>query len=296
MMDKKSIAITGASGFLGKVLLEKLLAQGYKITVLDSKGSTFPKGVKIIRGNLLNGKGYEEFAQDCEIVIHLAGQVEQGNSTMYQGNVITTRNLLRVLTKKSVRKIIFASSIAVYGSSKVKIFKESDTCRPDTSYGKSKLKAERLIEEWSKKNGKNYVILRFFSLYGYENRKGFVYKLFRNLFDSSSVTITGDGSQERDLVWVDDAADAIILAVTKNVFGIYNVGTGKNYSLLKIISLMEKIAGIKCNIKFVGSDKEKATNIYYQSEKIRKIGWKPKILPEKGLVMLYNTVIKPFTS
>ena len=61
MVDKKSIAITGASGFLGKVLLEKLLAQGYKITVLDSKGSTFPKGVKIIRGNLLNGKGYEAY-------------------------------------------------------------------------------------------------------------------------------------------------------------------------------------------------------------------------------------------
>lgn len=296
MSRHKNIAVTGASGFLGRVVLRKLIQKGYRVTVLDSSGSTYPDGVQVVSGNLFKKTDYTKLTTNSTILIHLAGQIEQGKTTMTQGNTETTRNLLSSLSKSPVRKIIFASTVAVYGSSKTKIYDENDNCRPDTEYGKSKLKAERLIEEWSKKSGKDYVILRFFSLYGYENRKGFVYKLFRNFFDSSSVTITGDGSQERDLVWVEDAADAILLSVIKNVEGIYNVGTGKNYSLLKIISLMEKIAGMKCNIKFVSGDKEKVANIYYRSEKIRKAGWRPKILPEKGLVLLYNTVIKPLAS
>ncbi len=296
MFYHKNIAVTGASGFLGRVVLRKLIQKGYRVTVLDSSGSTYPEGVQVVSGNLFKKTDYSKLTANSTVLIHLAGQIEQGKTTMLQGNTDTTRNLLRSLSKSPIKKIIFASSVAVYGSSQTKIFDESATCKPDTEYGKSKLRAEKLIVNWSSRNDKKYAILRFFSLYGYENRKGFVYKLFMHLFDSSEVLITGDGKQERDLVWVEDAADAIILALKRNVSGVYNIGTGKNYSLLRIIDLMEKIANKKCHIKFVMGDKEKVANIYYRSEKIRKAGWRPKILPEKGLILLFNEVFKPMSS
>lgn len=293
MSETKTIAITGASGFLGKVVLEKLITNGYRITVLDSKGSSYPKGLKIVRGNLLSKSGYEKFADGADILIHLAGQVESGKTTMYQGNVVTTKNLLSKISKNAVKKIIFASSVAVYGGSQRKIFKEEDVCIPDTEYGKSKLKAEKVIEDWSLKTKRNYATLRFFSLYGYTNRKGFIYRFCRSFLNSTSIMITGDGKQERDLVWVDDAAEAILQAVKSDMQGIYNVGTGKNYSLLKIIALLEKIAGKKCDIKFIKNDEEKVKNIHFSSEKIHKVvNWKPKILPEKGLRLLYDHLLK----
>ncbi len=296
MSGNNNIAVTGASGFLGTVVLRKLIKKGYTVTVLDSSGSTYPEGVIVVPGNLFKKTGYSQLTANSKVLIHLAGQVEQGKTTMLQGNTETTRNLLHSLSKSPIKKIIFASTIAVYGNSPTKIFDENDVCVPDTEYGKSKFKAEKLIVNWSTKGKKKYAILRFFSLYGYENRKGFVYKLFRRLFDSSEVIITGDGKQERDLVWVEDAADAILLALRKDFFGVYNIGTGKNYTLLKIIDLMEKIADKKCRIKFVRGDKEKVANIYYRSEKIRKAGWRPKILPEKGLILLFNKVFKPLSS
>lgn len=292
MSRSKHIAVTGASGFLGTVVLRKLLKKGYTVTVLDSRGSSYPKGVLVVPGNLLKKSDYSKLTANSTVLIHLAGQIEEGKTSMMQGNTETTRNLLSSLSKSPIKKIIFASTVAVYGNSQTKIFDESDVCVPDTEYGKSKFKAEKLIVNWSTKGEKEYAILRFFSLYGYENRKGFVYKLFRNLFDSSTITITGDGMQERDLVWVEDAADAILLALKKNVLGVYNIGTGKNYSLLKILDLMEKIADKKCVIKFVRSDKKKVVSINYRTVKIRKAGWRPKILPEKGLALLYNSVIK----
>lgn len=296
MIRKRKIVITGASGFIGSNLVPLLLKKHYQITVLDQRGASYPKSVKVVHGNLLTGEGLDEFLEGSDILIHLAGQVLPGVTTMEEGNTKTTRNLVLKAEQYKVKKIIFASSVAVYGNSKTKIFKETDKCNPDTDYGLSKFKAEKIVEKWGKKKGSQYAILRFFSLYGYGNKKGLIYNLCTDFINTGSVIINGDGTQERDLVWVDDAVDTITLACETDFKGTYNIGTGINYSLLELISILEKVSGKKCNIIFKKKDNNKVGSIFYSSKKISKeTGWKPQMTAVEGVGLVYKYILNAKT-
>jgi UDP-glucose 4-epimerase len=286
------IAITGASGFIGRNLLHHLAGNNCSITVLDFDAASYPKSVKVVKGNLLTKEGLDEFLEETDVLIHLAGQVLQGNISMDKGNAKTTENLILKASKYSVKKIIFSSTIAVYGSSDEKIFKESDNCLPDTEYGLSKLKAEKIIEEWGKKIGNQYTILRFFSVYGQNNKKGVVYDLCSDFINKGMITVYGNGKQKRDLVFVEDVAKVLSLAVERNLEGIYNVGTGKSYSILDLISILEKISGKKCKILFRKQDKSKVNKISYSVEKIEKEArWLPEMMVEEGIKLVYKSLV-----
>ncbi|HKC04595.1 MAG TPA: NAD(P)-dependent oxidoreductase [Patescibacteria group bacterium] len=269
MPKYQKISITGASGFVGRNLVDHLASSNFLITVLDLNGASYPKSVKVVKGNLLTKEGLDEFLQGSDILIHLAGQVLSGNTSMDEGNVYATKNLIMEASKRTVKKIIFSSSIAVYGSSDKKFFKESDKCHPDTKYGMSKLRAERIIEKWGKKDGNQYTILRFFSLYGSGNKKGVVYDLCSDVFNKGVITVYGDGKQKRDLVFVEDAVKILSLAIKENLEGIYNIGTGKSFSVLDLISILEKISDKKSRIVFKKQDKRKVNEIFYSVEKIK---------------------------
>lgn len=297
MPKYQKISITGASGFVGRNLLHHLASSNFLITVLDLNGASYPKSVKVVRGNLLTKEGLDEFLEGCEILIHLAGQVLPGNISMDKANVYTTKNLIIEASKHTVKKIIFSSTVAVYGSSDKKFFKESDQCHPDTEYGMSKLKAEKIIEEWGKKDGNQYTILRFFSLYGSGNKKGVIYDLCSGLFNKGVITVYGDGKQKRDLVFVEDVAKVLSLAIKKNMDGIYNVGTGKSFSILDLISILEKISGKKCRVVFKKQPKRNAGEIFYSVERLkRETGWLPKTMIEEGIELVYKSLINPILS
>ncbi|MEK7550473.1 MAG: NAD(P)-dependent oxidoreductase [Patescibacteria group bacterium] len=292
MPKYQKISITGASGFVGRSLLHYLARSSFLITVLDFNGASYPKSVKVVKGNLLTKEGLDEFLEGCEILIHLAGQVLSGNTRMDKGNVDTTRNLIMEASKHTVKKIIFSSTVAVYGSSNKKLFKESDKCHPDTEYGMSKFKAEKIIEEWGKKDGNQYTILRFFSLYGSGNKKGVIYELCSDLFNKGIVTVYGDGKQKRDLVFVEDVAKILSLSIRKNLYGIYNVGTGKSFSILDIISILEKISSKKYKIVFKKQKKDKVKEIFYSVEKIKKeANWLPETTVEEGIKLVYKSLV-----
>lgn len=292
MPKYRRISITGASGFVGKNLLHHLVNSNFSITVLDFNGDSYPKSVKVVKGNLLTKEGLDEFLEGSEVLIHLAGQVLPGNTSMDKGNVDTTKNLIVEASKHTVKKIIFSSTIAVYGSSDKKLFKESDRCHPNTEYGLSKLKAERIIEEWGKKDGNKYTILRFFSLYGPDNKKGVVYNLCNDLLNKGVITIYGNGKQKRDLVFVEDAVKVLSLAVKQNLEGVYNIGTGKSFSILDLISILEKISGKKCKVAFKKKDKRKVNEIFYSVEKIKKeTRWLPKTMIEEGMKLVYKFLV-----
>lgn len=286
------IAITGASGFIGRNLLHRLTRNNCSVTVLDFDAASYSRSIKVVKGNLLTKEGLDEFLEGSEVLFHLAGQVLPGNTNMDIGNFETTKNLISQASKHTVKKIIFSSSVAVYGSSDKKIFKESDNCLPDTEYGLSKLKAEKIIEEWGKKIGNQYTILRFFSLYGHNNKKGIVYDLCSDFINKGMITVYGDGKQKRDLVFVEDVTKVLSLAVERNLEGIYNVGTGKSYSILDLISILEKISGKKCKILFKKQDKSKVNRISYSVEKIEKeVRWLPEMMVEEGIKLVYRYLV-----
>lgn len=291
----QKVAITGASGFIGKYLFNSLLRNNFEISVLDSSGFSYPDKVNVVKGNLFSTEGIDKFLEGSEVLIHLAGQVLPGSTTMDEGNFVTTKNLISKVNNCEIQKIIFTSTVAVYGSSHRKVFRESDICNPVTEYGLSKLKAERLIEDWGNTTGNQYVILRPFSVYGPGNNKGLIYNLCNDFINKGVVTVYGNGQQKRDLVYVEDAVKALIFALEPNLSEIYNIGTGKNYSVLDIISILEKVAGRKCKVVFRKQDLNKTTNTFYSVEKIKKeTGWIPEVLVEEGLRKVYQSLLNSF--
>ena len=294
MLQNQKIAITGASGFLGRNLLHHLGKNNYQLTVLDRGKADFSKAIRIVKGNLLTGEGIDEFLSGSGVLIHLAGQVSPDSTSMGEGNIRTTENLVSKVRKHQVKRIIFSSTVAVYGSSSnEKLFKESDICNPDTEYGLSKFKAEEIIKKLCKEIGIQYTMLRFSSLYGPGNNKGLVYNLCTDLTNKGMITVYGDGRQKRDLVWGDDAARVLLVALEQNLKGVYNIGAGNNYSILDIISILEKVSGRKSRIVFKKPDTSKMSNIFYSIEKIKKeTGWMPKMTIEEGLKLVYKSLLK----
>jgi len=293
MSDKTNIALTGASGFIGKSLLKRLLDNNFHVTVLDYGGHVYPKSVEVVRGNLLTMEGLDDFLKGKDILIHLAGQVLPEGVSMEEGNALATKNLVEKAEIYKIQKIIFSSTIAVYGSSVEKVFKETDKCIPDTEYGKSKLKAEVTIKKWAEATGGKYAILRFFSLYGTESIKGFVYDFCQSIIEKREIFLYGSGEQKRDLVWVEDAVTSIFLSLERNISGIYNIGSGKNYSLLEVISILKKVSGKNVTVIHKSVDSGKVGNILYSVEKMKKVfGWVPEMETEKGVGLVYKSLVR----
>lgn len=287
------VAVTGASGFIGQILLSKLIKNGYEVNVLDAEDATYLKSVKVFKGNLLIGNGIDKFLEGSSILIHLAGQVLPGITSMEDGNVKTTKNLISKATGTTIKKIIFSSSVSVYGDSKGTVFKETDVCNPNTQYGQSKHSAEKIIIDWSEKTGGQSVILRFFSIYGPENKKGVIFNLCKDFIEKRKVVVFGNGHQRRDLVHVDDAAELLELYVKKDLDGIYNVGSGKYYSILDIISILEEISGKKCEVDFKKAESEKVDEIFYSIDKLKNdLDWTPKIDIKEGLRSVYTHILR----
>lgn len=287
------VAVTGASGFIGNHLLSNLITRGYHLVVLDFDKHEYPDGVEVVKGNLLTGEGLTDFLKDVDVVIHLAGQVLPGKTTMDEGNVKTTANLINACKAVKIKKFIFASSVAVYGNSHGKVFKEINICNPDTEYGESKLGAEKIIREWSKETGTIATIFRFFSIYGPGNTKGVIYNLCRDFIDRGQVTIFGNGEQKRDLVFVSDVSELISRALADNFDGIYNVGTGSYYSISDLVSILEKVAGEKCRVIFKEEEKSKVGEIIYSVDKLKNdFGWLPDTDIESGVRDVFEYVKK----
>ncbi len=285
------VAITGASGFIGSHLLSRLITEKHQLVVLDFDGHNYPDGIKVVRGNLLNGEGLDNFLDGVDVVIHLAGQVLSGKTSMEEGNIKTTANLISACRSAKIKKFIFASTIAVYGDSNGKMFRETDTCHPDTEYGESKFEAEIMIRKWSKEDGGVATIFRFFSIYGPGNTKGVIYNLCHDFIKSGGVTIYGDGKQKRDLVFVDDVSELIKRSLEGNFDGIYNVGTGKYYSILDLVSILEKISGRKCEIDFQNSDESKVGEVIYSVEKLKsEFGWLPATDIKSGIKKVFEHI------
>lgn len=273
------VAVTGASGFVGRNFLSRLVKGDFEI--------------KVFRGDLLTGKGVDKFLEGSKILIHLAGQVLPGKTSMEEGNVMTTENLVSRVKGTTVNKIIFSSSVAVYGDSNGKVFKETDKCTPNTEYGRSKLAAEKIISNWSKETGGKSVIFRFFSIYGQGNRKGVVFNLCNDFIKKGKITVFGDGRQRRDLVYVDDVANLLELSVIGDPDGIYNVGSGENYSILDLISILEEISGKKCKAYFEKAESEKVDEILYSIDKLKNdFGWTSKIDIKEGMKRVYENLLR----
>lgn len=195
-----------------------------------------------------------------------------------------------------IKKIISFGSQAEYGTN-IKFPNENSPAKPKTFYGKMKLKKLKLLSKYCKKNKINFIWFRIFSSYGIKEKYNWLIPyLVKNLLLKNTVSITA-GEQVCDYIYIDDLISAIILSIkNKKMKGVYNLGSSKGIKIKTIVKLILKILKIKKfdKIKFKRNRKKYIPELVANTNKIKKLGWYPKISIEKGLkkVIKYEAKLK----
>ena len=240
--------ITGATGTLGPVLIRRLVTQGYQVRVFNRRlppMGTFSETVRVFLGEITDTRTLRSAMDGTDVVFHLAAKLHIDNPTSellgeYERvNVEGTRCVVETAQIVGVQRLVFFSTIAVYGNSNDQILTEDSPAKPDTFYAKTKLAAERIVLDAKRTDGQSLgAVLRFAAIYG-PRIKGNYQRLVHALAHGRFIPI-GDGNNRRTLIYDRDVARAAVLAVEHPdaAGSIYNVSDGGFHTLSEIISTM----------------------------------------------------------
>ncbi len=296
------VLVTGGAGFIGKHLVRSLLEKGNSVTIFDnfsnsakdSLSSLVDMGAKIIEGDITKSGDIQNATKNQDVVIHLAAKISVPESISNPAetffvNVDGTKNVLAACEKNHVKKLIAASSAAVYGegSPDVKLTEESRT-EPISPYGQSKVQMEQVIKE-SKRNV-CCIILRFFNIYGIGQSSeyaGVITKFMEGIMQKRPLEIFGDGRQTRDFISIHDVVKAFECAL-KSENGTFNIASGKSLSINELAKIMFDVFG-KVEIKHLEKQKGDIQNsVVDVSLAESELGFTAKRLLKEELTNIYH--------
>ena len=291
------ILITGVAGFIGSNLADLLIKNNFDVVGIDNLSygvsEQIPKGVVFHQEDIRDKKIHNLFSE-VEYVFHLAAKnsiIDCENDPIETSdiNVNGTINVFNAALKKNVKKVIYAESSAVYEGSKNLPSKESDVS-PNSVYAKSKMATNRIANKYSQSKGLVTTGLRYFNVYGpkqdYRRTIPPVFSAFIiNLLKGKQPTIFGDGSKKRDFIYVDDVNDFHLMCIENNDTNneVFNIGSGKNYSIKYIYEEIKKILQSDINPIFGKNLDFEAQENLANIDKANSIGWTPKIDLNTGL-------------
>ena len=272
---KEVALITGAAGFIGSHLAERLAQSGYRVIGLDNFDDYYSRKIKW--GNVRTLQAMEDFQLEqgdirdtnlltrifsensISVIAHLAARAGVRPSLeqplLYQDvNIGGTVNLLETSRAYGTRQFIFASSSSVYGlNGKAPFSEEANTDSPVSPYAASKASAELFCRAYSHLYGLPVVVLRLFTVYGPRQRPEMAIHRFVRMVDrGEEVTLFGDGTTSRDYTYIDDIIDGFeaTLALRGETFQVFNLGGGRDISLSYLIKLIEETLGKKARIRY----------------------------------------------
>jgi len=244
--------VTGAAGFIGSHLADRLLRDGHQVVVVDDESTgrrrNVPAAARYRKCDVTCLADLEPpFAEGLDVVLHVAGQVSlirsfADPSLDLQTNVLGTINVLRLCLKYRVARLLYASSMTVYGDTAVLPTSEDIHCRPVSYYGITKYAAERYVHATAQRAdldfGFQVTSFRMYNVYGPRQAldnpyQGVLGIFLGNLLRDEPLTIFGDGEQSRDFVYIDDVVDAWVAAIEKPAaYGqVLNLGSGCRMSI-----------------------------------------------------------------
>ncbi len=230
----KKILITGGSGFIGSHLVDLLLKQKYKITVLDLVKPK-KKNIIFIKGTALNYQLIKKITKNVDYVFHLSGvsdinKVKKIPALTIENNILSSTYLLDACRINSVKRIFFASSIYAHGDS-------------GNLYTTSKIATEKIIENYNLLFGLKYTILRYATAYGENNRGVDVVSIFtKKALTNSNIYIYGNGKQTRDFIHAKDIAAGSVKSIDKKYENkVLTVGTNRRTSISKLANIILNI-------------------------------------------------------
>ena len=269
MTSPESVLVTGAAGFIGSTLTDRLLAEGRQVIALDSFDPFYPKKqkeqniqlalksphFKLINGDIRDAKLVRSILSKYKIdgVVHLAAlagvRPSLKNPAAYVDvNINGTTVLLQECAAAEISRIVFASSSSVYGERSEGPFKETDRVeRPISPYAATKRGGELIAHTFHPAYGISITCARIFTAYGPRQRPDLAIRKFSEMMlKGEAIPIYGDGSNLRDFTFVDDLVEGLVRALNKDLgFSILNFGAGRMVSVLEVIEILEKELQIK---------------------------------------------------
>ncbi|MEO8736276.1 MAG: NAD-dependent epimerase/dehydratase family protein [Edaphobacter sp.] len=253
--------VTGGAGFIGSHLVAHLLRHGMEVTVLDDlstgRASRIPAGARFVEGSILDLEKTSEAMDGAEVLFHLAARVAIRSSYSFvvedaQTNLVGTAAVLHAAaTKRTIRRVILASSMAVYADSFAKLpVREDHPTLPLSPYGVSKLAAEQLTHIYSAQAGMESAVLRLFNTFGpgqtLSPYVGVLTIFVNQLIRGEQSTIFGDGLQTRDFVHVLDVVQGFYRAMSSTTSGeTFNIGSGQATTLDWLYRSVTEVMQIK---------------------------------------------------
>ena len=277
--------VTGGAGFIGHHLVKRLLADGHEVTVIDNLSTGLFENIADLDCRFveayIESVNYEVLNIEHDVLFHLAAPVSVEESLRDPGKyyseiALASNSLIEWSINQGCKTIVIASTAAVYGASEDIPFGEDSPLKPMSPYAKAKLMTEHVLEDHLQVSEINGTALRFFNVYGEGQRDEGGYlsavPIFLNQYESfKPITVTGDGQQTRDWVYVGDVVEACILAAQKaEGFNVYNVGSGQETS---VMDLAEAFGGEITHITERNEPKCSQANI---TNIVRDLEWTPK--------------------
>lgn len=305
MQSYSRVLVTGGAGFIGSHTVDRLLAEGLEVVILDDLRSgrleninqhVKKRGFCFVRGDVRDSRLVRDLVKDVDSIVHLAALISVPESIedpllTNDVNVNGTLNLLKASMDFNVKRFVYASSCAVYGNAKVLPTKEDSPLEPLSPYGVSKLAAEKYVGVFYEVYGLETVCLRYFNVYGprqaYNDYSGVITKFIDRLTKDLPLVVFGDGEQTRDFVYVRDVVEANILALKKEDAAgeTFNIGTGVATKINQLASALLEITK-KTHLKLKHS-KPREGDINHSfadiSKARKKLHYDPKVSLKEGL-------------
>lgn len=302
--------VTGAAGFIGSNLVDRLLADGLEVTGWDDfstgqeqflEGARKQPSFALVRGDNRDLPALTAAMKGCDFVFHLAANADIRFGTEHprkdlEQNTLATFNVLEAMRANGIKRLAFASTGSVYGETAVIPTPEDAPFPIQTSlYGASKLAGEGLIAAYSEGFGVESHVFRFVSILGERYTHGHVFDFYRQLREHPGhLRVLGDGTQRKSYLYVQDCVDAMLHAIrlrpahaVRPRANIYNLGTPEYVQVNDSIRIICRELGLNPALQYTGGDRGWIGDnpfIFLDTKKIQATGWTPKLTIEQGIV------------
>lgn len=297
--------VTGAAGFIGSSLVDRLLGEGVRVTGFDNfstgaahflEGAVKRERFTLVRGDVLDAASLTAAMAGADFVFHLAANADVRFGTEHprrdlEQNTIATFNVLEAMRANGVKRIGFSSTGSVYGEAKVIPTPEDAPFPVQTSlYGASKLAGEGMIAAYAEGFDFAATVFRFVSILGERYTHGHVFDFVQRLrHDPATLHILGNGRQRKSYLYVQDCIDAMLLAVrqARPGFHVFNLGTDEYCEVNDSVGWICGALGVSPGLTYGGGERGWIGDnpfIFLDTTKIRGLGWRPKLTIRDGVL------------
>lgn len=301
----KKVIVSGGAGFIGSHLVERLLADGHQVAVLDNFSTGRPQNLEHVRSreslqiievDVTHAAEIAGYFEGVDWVFHLAALADivpsiQNPAAYFAANVAGTASVLEAARRASVKRLVYTASSSCYGIPDDYPTDENSPIRPQYPYALTKYVGEEMALHWEQVYGLPVVSLRLFNVYGPRSRTSGTYGAVFGVFLAQKLanrpfTVVGDGTQTRDFTYVTDVVSAFITAAESDVSGeVFNVGSGNTYSVNR---LAELLGG---DVEYIPKRPGEPDKTFADTRKIRRmLGWSPEVTFEEGVASMLEHI------